>query len=696
MDKTHKFYQRLREALSKSFDDMRQDLRKLANEVVEIDVNIATQGDALKEIQDNPAMLVDNYSGVKFTWAWIRDRLHTDALLYLCDIKGKHASPNDRFENIMNCIAFPMRSRMNSKSRHGYDLGVPSTQSKYIESLKSELLSDKPTTKTGVSMNPEERRRSTLDLNLEELMAVFDTVMSHCVSKEVGICEESFVADVMKAFASTYEEENRLVGLQALVKSKLTEGKIPDYTNEIPCDPQFDEFVKAILHTLGVDYSVEQPEHLVATTSDTDATTPDIGITKQQQEMVDQVLQSIGAKTTIEEMFTDTKLAAKSVVEKDEEIAELKSELSKAQHKQMQPSFPTAIVSKTSDATLAGKNKTKPDDIECEIVKQSAMDIFKTPDGKKIKAFDYEVPVLKWKKPNTDVPEIDPNYVFRGNLLSDVLYCILHNQKGFLSGHTGTGKTTLIEQVCARLGYPFKRVNFDSEITRLDLVGREVLHNEGGNTVSKFIDGIIPQAVRQACVLCLDEIDFVRPDVAYVLQRALENKGFTVLEDGDRFIEPNPLFRIFATANTKGQGDETGSYQGARHQSLAFLDRFNVFTHVPYLSQEQESGLIVRANPTLDNELAKQLVKFAQEVREAFRNGTIYMTISVRGLLSCASMITYFKPIFENNLNYTLSFAITKSILNRCNHQDFQNISEIAQRVFDTKGGQPLKFKYED
>jgi len=109
---------------------------------------------------------------------------------------------------------------MNSKSRHGYDLGVPSTQSKYIESLKSELLSDKPTTTTGVSMNPEERRRSTLDLNLEELMAVFDTVMSHCVSKEVGICEESFVADVMKAFASTYEEENRLVGLQALVKSK--------------------------------------------------------------------------------------------------------------------------------------------------------------------------------------------------------------------------------------------------------------------------------------------------------------------------------------------------------------------------------------------------------------------------------------------------------------------------------------------
>ena len=668
---------------------MRHDLRKLANEVVETDVSIATQGDALKEIQGNPAILVDNYSGVKFTWAWIRDRLHTDALLYLCDYSEQFErglSANDRFENIMNCIAFPMRSRMNSKSRHGYDLGVPSTQSKYIESLKSELLSDKSTTKQGESM--EERRRSTLDLTLEELMAVFDTVMSHCVSKQVGICEESFVADVMKAFSSCYEEENRLVGLQALVKSKLTEGKIPDYTNEIPCEPELDEFVQAILHTLGVEYSYDK--QLVK-----EATTSSIGISKQQQQMVDQLMQSIGASTTIEEMFAETKQAAAHVVAKDEEIAELKKKLSKAQQVKATPAFPTAIVAKTSDATPAGQ-KTNPDDIECEIVKMSAMDIFKSPDGKKIKAFDYEVPVLKWKKPNTDVPEIDPNYVFRGNLLADVLYCILHNQKGFLSGHTGTGKTTLIEQVCARLGYPFKRVNFDSEITRLDLVGREVLHNEGGNTVSKFIDGIIPQAVRQACVLCLDEIDFVRPDVAYVLQRALENKGFTVLEDGDRFIEPNPLFRIFATANTRGQGDETGSYQGARHQSLAFLDRFNVFTHVPYLSEDQEGGLLIRANPTLDEELAKQLVKFAQEVREAFRNGTIYMTVSVRGLLSCASMITYFMPLFENNLNYTLSFAITKSILNRCNAQDFQNISEIAQRVFDTKGGQPLKFKYED
>ena len=689
MEKTHKLYQRLRKALSKSFDDMRHDLRKLANEVVETDVSIATQGDALKEIQDNPHMLVDNYSGVKFTWAWIRDRLHTDALLYLCDYSDgiRGLSANDRFENIMNCIANPMRSRENSKSRHGYDLGVPSTQSKYIASLKSELLSDKSTTKQGESMQ-EERRRSTLDLTLEELMAVFDTVMSHCVSKQVGICEESFVADVIKAFASCYEEENRLVGLQALVKSKLTEGKIPDYTNEIPCEPELDEFVQAILHTLGVEYSYDK--QLVK-----EATTSVIGISKQQQQMVDQLMQSIGANTTIEEMFAETKQAAAHVVEKDEEIAELKKKLSKAQQVKATPAFPTAIVAKTSDATPAGQ-KTNPDDIECEIVKQSAMDIFKSPDGKKIKAFDYEVPVLKWKKPNTDVPEIDPNYVFRGNLLADVLYCILHNQKGFLSGHTGTGKTTLIEQVCARLGYPFKRVNFDSEITRLDLVGREVLHNEGGNTVSKFIDGIIPQAVRQACVLCLDEIDFVRPDVAYVLQRALENKGFTVLEDGDRFIEPNPLFRIFATANTRGQGDETGSYQGARHQSLAFLDRFNVFTHVPYLSEDQEGGLLIRANPTLDEELAKQLVKFAQEVREAFRNGTIYMTVSVRGLLSCASMITYFMPLFENNLNYTLSFAITKSILNRCNAQDFQNISEIAQRVFDTKGGQPLKFKYED
>ena len=196
---------------------------------------------------------------------------------------------------------------------------------------------------------------------------------------------------------------------------------------------------------------------------------------------------------------------------------------------------------------------------------------------------DFEVPFWVWDGEHPNVPVVDNNYIFREAELSAALYALVSNQRMYLHGHTGTGKTTLIEQMAARMKYPFIRINFDSEVTRMDLIGRDTMTtDDNGNSVSSFVDGMLPRAMSSPCLLVLDEIDFVRPDVAYVMQAATEGNGLRITEDGDRFVQPDPMFRMFATGNTVGQGDEEGLYQGARPQSAALLDRFTVWKRVDY------------------------------------------------------------------------------------------------------------------
>ena len=539
-----------------------------------------------------------------------------------------------------------------------------------------------------------ERIKSTLDLSLEQLIHLYDCLNSRFNTGGVNndsLLHSNYIANseendyVLYSLQQTHEVDTRFPALKAILKSRSDAGNDPDYKQVIHHDVEFQDQMQHMCKMMGLDFKVEEVE--------LEERGGDYHFDNNTLNVVDTLMSSLGGQHTLTSIVNDINKAKIESDKHAEEVAGFKKQIQDLQKSANKPSFPQGVV-----ATNSGSEKTSTpvSEADAEIVMKNAMDIFTNSEGKKVKALDYDIPTFKWKKPNPDVPELDPTYVFRPELVSDVLYCLLHNQKGYLSGHTGTGKTTLIEQVCAKLGYPFKRINFDSEITRMDLVGREVLMEEKGTTKSKFIDGIIPTAVRTPTVLCLDEIDFVRPDVAYVLQRALENKGFTILEDGDRFVEPHPLFRIFATANTKGQGDETGSYQGARHQSLAFLDRFNVFTSVPYLRPHDEAKILVEHATGLDSKLADQMVKFANEIRDAFKNGTIYMTTSIRGLMTCAKMYTFFLPMMSGNHNAALTFAITKSILNRCGHQDFANISEIAQRVFDTGSGTPLNFKYED
>lgn len=555
-------------------------------------------------------------------------------------------------------------------------------------------------------MDTEDRLKSTLDLSLELLIHLYDSLRSRHKSRLAHANEGDTVTKLYKEYLDSAEEsdfvlfalkhihhaDTRWNSLKAILASRESSGNAPNYEEILPHDMEIRDQLEHMCDVMGLArlLSMENDEVETATTDDDNS----LQVDAKTLDVVNTLMSSMGESLTLGDILDAANRGVINTINHKADMEEKDKAIQELQKKVSTPSFPAGVVATSSPS--ANKSSTPITEADAEVVMQNAMDIFVNSQGKKVKALDYEVPTFKWKKPNPDVPELDPHYVFRPELVSDVLYCLLHNQKGYLSGHTGTGKTTLLEQICAKLGYPFKRINFDSEITRQDLVGREVLMSESGSTKSKFIDGIIPQAVRTPTVLCLDEIDFVRPDVAYVLQRALENKGFTILEDGDRFIEPHPLFRIFATANTKGQGDETGSYQGARHQSLAFLDRFNVFTSVPYLRPIDERDLLVASATGLDQKLAEQMVKFANEIRDAFKNGTIYMTTSIRGLMTCAKMYTFFLPMMSGNHNAALTFAITKSILNRCGHQDFANISEIAQRVFDTGSGTPLNFKYED
>jgi|VirMetMinimDraft_7_1064189.scaffolds.fasta_scaffold01593_6 cobaltochelatase CobS len=287
-------------------------------------------------------------------------------------------------------------------------------------------------------------------------------------------------------------------------------------------------------------------------------------------------------------------------------------------------------------------------------------------------ANDFEVPVWEWEGEHPLVPDVDENYIFRPEELSRVLYAIITNSRAYLQGHTGSGKTTLIEQVAAVLKWPFVRINFDSEISRMDLIGRDTLTTDkDGKTISKFVDGILPNAMSAPVIACFDEIDFCRSDVAYVMQSALEGNGLRITEDGDRLVEPNPMFRMFATGNTVGQGDEDGMYQGARAQSLAFLDRFTVWLKINYLDEGQRSTLLTNHFPALDPKVKKAILQYVTEHLDAFERGKITQPISPRGMLAVA----------RSSLILGLDSALKQTVLDRANKDDYATLKGVIDRV---------------
>lgn len=311
---------------------------------------------------------------------------------------------------------------------------------------------------------------------------------------------------------------------------------------------------------------------------------------------------------------------------------------------------------------------------------QTAKDVFSPPAGSE-HLFDFDVPVGEWDDVHPYVPARDENYVFDAEILVPFLIAMRDGTNPWLRGHTGTGKTTLVEQVFARLNLPVYRVNLDSDITRGELVGREVLRTDkDGNTVSQWVDGIIPRAMQEPCCLLLDEIDASRPDLGFVLQRLTEGKGFMLLEDGGRTIMPHPVFRIAATANTNGRGDETGLYSGTRALGAAFVNRFKPYLEVDYMSSDEESALIQECVPDLTPDEAKNIAAYALEHRTAFKQGGVTLPCSPRDTISMAfAMVAY--RAFGTEQATKLAFKTT--FTNAADLDDRQVIAGIAQRIFN-------------
>ena len=225
------------------------------------------------------------------------------------------------------------------------------------------------------------------------------------------------------------------------------------------------------------------------------------------------------------------------------------------------------------------------------------------------------------------------------------------------------------------------RVNFDSEIGRLELIGRETLTTDPGtgSTISKFIDGVFPQALEMGAIMIFDEFDYIRPDAAIIAQRLLEGKGLLIAEDGGRNVTPAASFRIIACCNTRGQGDEFGCYPGARPQPASTLDRFPIFAEIPYLSEKREASLITSKVPACDADTARKFAKVATEIRKAFVNAEILQTVSPRGLLSAASQYAFFAGSIPEK--EAIAMAIDSALLGKATSNDHVTIKEICQRT---------------
>ncbi|MFT6077432.1 MAG: cobaltochelatase CobS, partial [Rickettsiales bacterium] len=252
--------------------------------------------------------------------------------------------------------------------------------------------------------------------------------------------------------------------------------------------------------------------------------------------------------------------------------------------------------------------------------------------------FDCDFEVLGFKDKTDLVPKIDENYVFDQLTSKAILASLMFNQKTLIQGMHGTGKSTHIEQVCARLNWQVLRVNFDSQITRMDLVGKDVIVLQDGKQITQFKRGIIPYALTRPITLVLDEYDAIRTDVSFVIQRLLEEEGKFALLEENEILTPHEHFRLFATSNTIGMGDDLGIYHGTNLINQAQMDRWNIVANLHYLDAEKEIEILEKKLPFLtkkaNKDVARMMVQMANLTREGFSNGDLSNLMSLRTLIS--------------------------------------------------------------
>jgi cobaltochelatase CobS len=298
-------------------------------------------------------------------------------------------------------------------------------------------------------------------------------------------------------------------------------------------------------------------------------------------------------------------------------------------------------------------------------------------DARQTFGVDIDMQIPAFSKSSERVPDRDDSYVFDPDTTMSILAGFAFNRRVMVQGYHGTGKSTHIEQVAARLNWPCVRVNLDSHVSRIDLVGKDAIVLKDGQQITEFREGILPWALQSPTALVFDEYDAGRPDVMFVIQRVLEAEGKLTLLDQNRVIRPSPWFRLFATANTVGLGDTTGLYHGTQQINQGQMDRWNIVCTLNYLPAEVEAKIVLSKCDHMDTQQGKQaianMVRVADMTRQGFINGDISTVMSPRTVITWAQNADIFKNI---------GFAFRLSFLNKCDEAERGIVAEYYQRCF--------------
>ena len=293
---------------------------------------------------------------------------------------------------------------------------------------------------------------------------------------------------------------------------------------------------------------------------------------------------------------------------------------------------------------------------------------------------DTNMEIPAFSEHTIHVPELDEAYRFDHDTTLAILAGFAHNRRVIIQGYHGTGKSTHIEQVAARLNWPCIRINLDSHISRIDLIGKDAIVLRDGKQVTEFREGMLPWTLQHPCALVFDEYDAGRPDVMFVIQRVLEADSKLTLLDQNKVIRPHRSFRLFATTNTVGLGDTTGLYHGTQQINQAQMDRWDIVTTLNYLPHEQEVDIVLAKSPTYDTEEGRKtvaaMVATAELTRGGFVAGDISTVMSPRTIITWAENARIFESI-------ALGFRVT--FLNRCDEVERTTVAEYYQRCFGTE-----------
>jgi cobaltochelatase CobS len=292
---------------------------------------------------------------------------------------------------------------------------------------------------------------------------------------------------------------------------------------------------------------------------------------------------------------------------------------------------------------------------------------------------DWEVPA--YSQVDEHVPELDTAYRFDRETTLAILAGFAYDRRTLIQGYHGTGKSTHIEQVAARLNWPCLRINLDSHISRIDLVGKDAIVLREGKQVTEFREGILPWALQRPCALVFDEYDAGRPDVMFVIQRVLERHGRLTLLDQSRVLRPHPAFRLFATSNTVGLGDTTGLYHGTQQINQGQMDRWNIVVTLNYLPHDEEVKIVLAKVPAYDNEDGRRLISAMVAVADLTRAG--FMAGDISTVMSPRTVMTWAEnaKIFNNDV----AFAFRATFLNKCDEVERPVIAEYYQRCLGTE-----------